>query len=112
MNEPQKTDFGYAKVSPRQKTEKVKEVFESVASNYDLMNDLMSFGMHRLWKKFVLHIAAVRPNQTVLDLAGGTGDLAYTFCDQVGEQGNVVLVDQCEHAKYRTRKISRSRLHS
>lgn len=93
MDESQETDFGYTKVSPRQKTEKVKEVFESVADNYDLMNDLMSFGMHRLWKKFVLHIAAVRPNQAVLDLAGGTGDLAYTFCNQVGAHGCVVLSD-------------------
>ena len=93
MNESQQTDFGYSKVSPKQKTEKVKEVFESVANNYDLMNDLMSFGLHRLWKKFVLQIAAVRPKQSVLDLAGGTGDLAYAFCEQVGEQGNVVLCD-------------------
>ena len=93
MTEPQETDFGYTKVSPSEKTQRVKAVFESVADNYDLMNDLMSFGMHRLWKKFVLHIAAVRPKQFVLDLAGGTGDLAYEFCAQVGEQGHVVLSD-------------------
>ena len=93
MDESQKTDFGYAKVSPKQKTQKVQEVFESVAGNYDLMNDLMSFGLHRLWKKFVLQIAAVRPKQTVLDLAGGTGDLAAEFCNQVGDQGSVILCD-------------------
>ena len=93
MDEPQQTDFGYTKVSPKQKTQKVREVFESVAGNYDLMNDLMSFGLHRLWKKFVSQIAAVRPKQTVLDLAGGTGDLAAEFCEQVGDSGSVVLCD-------------------
>ena len=93
MNESQQTDFGYTKVSPEQKSRKVREVFESVAGNYDLMNDLMSLGLHRLWKNFVLHIASVRPGQSVLDLAGGTGDLAGEFCKQVGEQGNVVLCD-------------------
>ena len=56
MNDPQETDFGYTRVSPAEKTEKVKQVFESVAGRYDIMNDLMSFGMHRLWKKFVLQI--------------------------------------------------------
>ena len=93
MDDSQQTNFGYTKVSPRQKTEKVREVFESVAGKYDLMNDLMSFGLHRLWKKFVLQIAGVRPGFSVLDLAGGTGDLAAAFCDQVGERGNVVLCD-------------------
>ena len=93
MDNSQQTDFGYTKVSPQQKTEKVREVFESVAGNYDLMNDLMSFGLHRLWKKFVLHIAGVRPGYSVLDLAGGTGDLAAVFCDQVGEHGDVILCD-------------------
>ena len=93
MNDPQETDFGYTRVSPSEKTARVKAVFESVAGKYDLMNDLMSFGVHRLWKKFVLQIAAVRPGQTVLDLAGGTGDLAYELSAKTGEQGQVVLCD-------------------
>ena len=93
MNDPEQTDFGYSKVKPSEKTQRVREVFESVAENYDLMNDLMSFGLHRLWKKFVLHIAAVRPKQSVLDLAGGTGDLAQAFSQLIEEQGKVILCD-------------------
>ena len=114
MTDPRETDFGYTKVSPQEKTQKVKAVFESVAENYDLMNDLMSFGMHRLWKKYVLHIAAVRPKQSVLDLAGGTGDLAYEFCSQVGEQGTVVLSDinASMLGKGRERMIDRGRLNN
>lgn len=93
MNDSNQTDFGYSKVDPIEKTRRVRAVFESVTENYDLMNDLMSFGMHRLWKKFVLYIAAVRPKQKVLDLAGGTGDLALAFCEKINAQGQVVLCD-------------------
>lgn len=93
MSNESKTHFGYSKVSPKEKTQKVRHVFESVAENYDLMNDLMSMGMHRLWKKFVLHIAAIRPQQSVLDLAGGTGDLAAEMTRSVGDHGQVVLCD-------------------
>ena len=70
------TDFGYQRVSPEEKTARVGAVFDSVAGRYDLMNDLMSFGVHRLWKRAVIEMAAVRPGNQVLDLAGGTGDLA------------------------------------
>lgn len=89
----EQTHFGYTEVSPEEKTQKVRQVFESVADNYDIMNDLMSMGLHRLWKKFALHIAAVRANQKVLDLAGGTGDLAADLSKRVGNQGHVVLAD-------------------
>ena len=76
-----------------QKASKVADVFDSVAQQYDVMNDLMSFGVHRLWKWMTVHASAVRPGHRVLDLAGGTGDLAYRFRDVVGEQGHVVLAD-------------------
>ena len=89
----EETHFGYSTVSPEEKTQKVRQVFESVADNYDIMNDLMSMGLHRLWKKFAIHIAAVRPNLKVLDLAGGTGDLAADLSKRVGNQGHVVLCD-------------------
>lgn len=93
MGTNEKTHFGYADVTPKEKTQRVKQVFESVAENYDVMNDLMSFGLHRLWKKFALHIAAVRPKQKVLDLAGGTGDLAAALNKSVGPMGQVILCD-------------------
>jgi demethylmenaquinone methyltransferase/2-methoxy-6-polyprenyl-1,4-benzoquinol methylase len=89
----EETHFGYSRVSPEEKTQKVRKVFESVADNYDIMNDLMSMGLHRLWKKFAMQIAAVRNNQKVLDLAGGTGDLAADLSKRVGSQGHVVLCD-------------------
>ena len=93
MSEQEKTHFGYTGVSPTEKTQRVRQVFESVADNYDVMNDLMSMGLHRLWKKFALHIAAVRPKQKILDLAGGTGYLAAELHKSVGEQGQVILCD-------------------
>ena len=93
MENNEKTHFGYTDVTPKEKTQRVREVFESVADNYDVMNDLMSLGLHRLWKKFALHIAAVRPKQKVLDLAGGTGDLAAELHKRVGPKGQVVLCD-------------------
>jgi demethylmenaquinone methyltransferase/2-methoxy-6-polyprenyl-1,4-benzoquinol methylase len=87
------THFGYQTVSPEEKTRRVSAVFDSVASKYDLMNDLMSFGVHRLWKRFALQLAAIRPGDTVLDLAGGTGDLAARLAEKVGPSGQVVLSD-------------------
>ena len=87
------THFGYETVPVEDKARRVKGVFDSVASRYDLMNDLMSGGLHRLWKRFTLDQAAIRRGQAVLDLAGGTGDLACEFASQVGSSGHVVLAD-------------------
>lgn len=92
-HQKKQTHFGYQTVSEDEKTAKVAEVFTSVASKYDVMNDLMSAGAHRLWKRFTVDMAAVRPGQRVLDLASGTGDLAIRFADLVEEQGQVVLSD-------------------
>lgn len=87
------THFGYETVSRREKTRRVREVFDSVAERYDLMNDLMSGGLHRLWKRYTIAQANLRPGQSVLDLAGGTGDLAGEIARRVGRQGLVVLAD-------------------
>jgi demethylmenaquinone methyltransferase/2-methoxy-6-polyprenyl-1,4-benzoquinol methylase len=87
------TDFGYETVPRQEKAQRVKDVFDSVASRYDVMNDLMSGGLHRLWKRFTISQAAIRRGQSVLDLAGGTGDLAKAFAGQVGSSGHVVLAD-------------------
>lgn len=88
-----KTDFGFEQVPSRDKARRVSSVFSSVAENYDLMNDLMSFGVHRLWKRYAVEIACVRAGQRVLDLAGGTGDLARQLVARVGAPGSVTLVD-------------------
>lgn len=87
------THFGYQTVDRRQKAGLVAGVFHSVAAKYDLMNDLMSAGVHRIWKRFTIELSAVRPGQQVLDIAGGTGDLAAKFCKLVGPEGRVVLAD-------------------
>jgi demethylmenaquinone methyltransferase/2-methoxy-6-polyprenyl-1,4-benzoquinol methylase len=87
------THFGFETIPVDEKVRRVRGVFDSVASRYDLMNDLMSGGLHRLWKHFTVEQAAVRPGQVVLDLAGGTGDLAGKFASQVGSSGHVVLAD-------------------
>ena len=76
MSNTNTTDFGFEKVPPQEKTRRVGNVFSSVATNYDLMNDLMSFGLHRLWKRIAVMATGVRRGARVLDLAGGTGDLA------------------------------------
>lgn len=86
-------DFGYRTVEKRDKARLVGEVFSSVAGKYDLMNDLMSLGVHRLWKRHFVSIANPRPGQRALDLAGGTGDISALLADRVGEQGLVVLSD-------------------
>jgi demethylmenaquinone methyltransferase / 2-methoxy-6-polyprenyl-1,4-benzoquinol methylase len=87
------TDFGFERVSRDEKTRRVRGVFDSVADKYDLMNDLMSGGLHRVWKRFALQLAALRPGQLALDVAGGTGDLAEGLARQVGDRGLVVLAD-------------------
>ena len=90
---PPKVDFGYEQVPPEQKADRVRGVFDSVAGKYDLMNDLMSGGMHRLWKRFTLSQTGLKPGQRALDVAGGTGDLALGLARQVGASGLVVLSD-------------------
>ena len=85
--------FGFEKVSPKEKTSRVGGVFSEVADRYDLMNDLMSLGSHRLFKRMMLQMAGVREGHYVLDLAGGTGDMAALFAPTVGAQGRVVLTD-------------------
>jgi demethylmenaquinone methyltransferase / 2-methoxy-6-polyprenyl-1,4-benzoquinol methylase len=93
MSDPKSADFGYERVPWNEKAQRVRGVFDSVAGNYDLMNDLMSGGLHRLWKRFTLGLANLRPGQRALDVAGGTGDLAAGLAKQVGERGLVVLTD-------------------
>jgi demethylmenaquinone methyltransferase / 2-methoxy-6-polyprenyl-1,4-benzoquinol methylase len=87
------TDFGFQQVPVAEKAARVRAVFESVAGNYDLMNDLMSAGAHRLWKRFTLSQTGLRPGQRALDVAGGTGDLSAGMSKQVGSNGLVVLTD-------------------
>ncbi len=88
-----KTHFGYEQVATDAKAHRVRGVFDSVASKYDLMNDLMSAGLHRVWKRFAVNAAAIRPGARVLDLASGTGDLARAFAGEAGPTGTVVLTD-------------------
>jgi len=96
VNEPNKnseTDFGYERVPLSDKQRRVRGVFDSVAGRYDLMNDLMSGGAHRLWKEFTLSLTGLRAGQHALDVAGGTGDLAVGLAKQVGKSGMVILSD-------------------
>ncbi|PKG55784.1 bifunctional demethylmenaquinone methyltransferase/2-methoxy-6-polyprenyl-1,4-benzoquinol methylase UbiE [Shewanella sp. Choline-02u-19] len=90
---PKNTHFGYKTVEAEQKAEMVAGVFHSVAAKYDIMNDVMSFGIHRMWKRFTIESAGARPGMKVLDLAGGTGDLTAKFSRIVGEKGQVTLAD-------------------
>ena len=87
------THFGYQSVDEQDKARRVRGVFDSVASRYDLMNDLMSAGLHRAWKAYTVMVANVQPGQRVLDIAGGTGDLALAFAKKVGPTGQVVHTD-------------------
>ncbi len=89
----QTTHFGFKDVPVSEKAQRVAEVFHSVAAKYDAMNDLMSFGIHRLWKRVTIEHCGVKYGNTVLDLAGGTGDLAARLCARVGPQGRVILSD-------------------
>ena len=93
MSDKERTHFGFKEVDKEAKASMVADVFHSVASRYDLMNDLMSAGIHRIWKRFTIELSGVRKGNSVLDIAGGTGDLAARFADIVGPQGAVVLAD-------------------
>ena len=93
MKENDSTDFGFKTVPKNEKADLVAGIFNSVADRYDLMNDLMSIGIHRIWKRFAIELSAVREGNSVLDIAGGTGDLAIKFSDIVGSNGTVVLAD-------------------
>jgi demethylmenaquinone methyltransferase/2-methoxy-6-polyprenyl-1,4-benzoquinol methylase len=93
MNTEKTTHFGFTQVPLQDKVHRVAQVFDSVATNYDIMNDLMSLGIHRLWKRFTIELSGVQRGQRVLDLAGGTGDLAAKFATLVGAQGQVILAD-------------------
>lgn len=93
MSDQKTTHFGFEQVAVEKKAERVAEVFHSVAAKYDLMNDLMSGGVHRLWKRFTIEASGVRPGHKVLDIAGGTGDLSYQFAKRVGPTGQVILAD-------------------
>jgi demethylmenaquinone methyltransferase/2-methoxy-6-polyprenyl-1,4-benzoquinol methylase len=85
--------FGFEKVSPEEKTRRVRQVFDSVANRYDVMNDLMSLGIHRLWKRLTIERAGIRPGERVLDLASGTGDLVAGLAPRAGNEGRVVACD-------------------
>ena len=91
--EKNQVDFGYQKVSSTEKTARVRGVFDSVATRYDIMNDVMSLGLHRGWKRYAVHSADIKPGQTVLDLAGGTGDITALIAKQLGKTGRLVLAD-------------------
>ncbi|MEE9339329.1 MAG: bifunctional demethylmenaquinone methyltransferase/2-methoxy-6-polyprenyl-1,4-benzoquinol methylase UbiE [Methylococcaceae bacterium] len=93
MTNENTTHFGFEQVATEDKVRKVRSVFDSVASNYDVMNDLMSFGIHRVWKRVAIQLANVRNGDQILDLAGGTGDLTILFEKRVGKEGQVVLAD-------------------
>ena len=94
MNKEKRTiDFGFSEVPLDEKVKRVKGVFDSVAGNYDIMNDVMSMGVHRLWKRHTIELSGIRPGHVVLDLAGGTGDLTKAFAKRVGKTGRVVLAD-------------------
>ena len=87
------THFGYKTVDEAEKQQRVGEVFHSVASKYDIMNDVMSAGMHRGWKRFAVEVSGVKPGDKVLDIAGGSGDLSKLFAKKVGQAGEVILTD-------------------
>lgn len=93
MNKDTTTHFGYKEVPVDEKEQRVGEVFHSVASKYDVMNDVMSLGIHRLWKRFTIQLSGARRGHRILDIAGGTGDLAMQFSRIVGPQGEVILAD-------------------
>ena len=89
----EKTSFGFRNIDEKKKTKKVKEVFDAVSSNYDLMNDLLSFGVHRLWKRVAVNKCNLRPHHKILDLAGGTGDMVKLMSPKIDEKGMLVLSD-------------------
>ena len=93
MSDAEQVNFGHEVVSREEKTERVGQVFHKVAGRYDIMNDLMSFGAHRLFKRMVIETSGVREGHHVLDLAGGTGDMSALFAEKAGASGRVVLAD-------------------
>jgi len=93
MDEPRETHFGFQRVNEDEKTTRVRGVFDSVATRYDVMNDLMSMGLHRIWKRVAVFLVAARPGDRVLDLAGGSGDLTRLLARDVGPGGEVVILD-------------------
>ena len=93
MSENKQTHFGFQTVNENEKARKVGEVFHSVAKKYDLMNDVMSAGLHRTWKRFAVSVSGVKSGDKVLDVAGGSGDLSRLFAKKVGATGQVVLTD-------------------
>ena len=93
MKSPNKTHFGFTEVDIHEKADRVAHVFHSVAEKYDVMNDLMSLGIHRLWKKFAIDLLSVHRGQIVLDIAGGTGDLSAAIAKKIGDTGQVILSD-------------------
>lgn len=93
MSDKGSTHFGYEQVKTEEKAERVRAVFDSVATKYDLMNDLMSLGIHRLWKRYAVELTGLRPGHKVLDLASGTGDLAARYSGLVGPEGLVTMTD-------------------
>ena len=92
-NNSKQTSFGFRQVNEKDKTDLVADVFDSVAQNYDLMNDLMSFGIHRLWKKVAIETSGLRENFKVLDLAGGTGDMVKLMRNKISNKGSIILSD-------------------
>lgn len=92
-NQKNTTHFGYQEVPVDEKVNRVADVFHSVAAKYDVMNDLMSGGVHRIWKRITIESSGARPGQKILDIAGGTGDLTRRFAQIVGQSGKVVLAD-------------------
>ena len=93
MRPDKRADFGFSSIDPKRQAEAVRQVFTNVSPGYDAMNDLMSFGMHRLWKRLAVYLSSLRPGQSVLDVAGGTGDMARLCKQRVGTEGRVVLLD-------------------
>ena len=92
-NDSKQTNFGFRQVEEKEKADLVEDVFDSVSQNYDLMNDLMSFGIHRLWKKIAVETSGLRDNFKVLDLAGGTGDMVKLMRSKISNQGSIILSD-------------------
>ena len=92
-NPKPKTHFGYQQIDPKDKSEKVKYIFDNVVEGYDLMNDLMSFGIHRIWKRVAVEMSAIRPDSFFLDLAGGTGDMVKLIAPRLSHEGTAILSD-------------------
>jgi len=106
MKDNKTTHFGFKKVSVKEKASKVADVFHSVAGKYDLMNDLMSVGVHRLWKRYAISLSGVRAGQSVLDVAGGTGDISFKFINRAKGLAKATVFDMTESMLYEGQKRS------